>query len=63
MEKVIRRFKTREEADAADREVWRRMTPGERIRILLEMLYPEESKDESSQRLERVARVVRIQRR
>lgn len=51
MEKIIRRFKTHEEADAADREYWRRMTPDERTRMLLEMLYPEDSRDESAQRL------------
>ncbi len=63
MEKIVRRFKTREEAEAADREYWRLMTPEDRIRILLEMLNPEGATDESRQRLKRVARVVRIQRR
>ena len=63
MEKIVRRFKTREEADAADREYWRQMTPDQRIRILLEMLSWKDGADESSPRLERIARVVRIQRR
>lgn len=38
MEKVVRRFASHEDADRADREEYRAMTPAERLDVLLELI-------------------------
>ena len=61
MEKVVRIFHSFEEADAAEHETYMRMTPDERMRIVLqlrEQIYP----DAIKQRLARVSRVVKFER-
>lgn len=58
MEKVIRVFGSFEEADAADVEEDMRLTPEQRISILLELqarVYP----DAAKQGLERVCRIIK----
>jgi hypothetical protein len=64
VEKVVRIFNSHAEADAADREFYRSLTPQQRIDILLEMLatYREET-GETSERLERVCRITEFERR
>lgn len=59
MEKVIRIFRSMEEADAADAEEDRRSTPEQRIDSLLELqkrIYP----DASEQRFARVYRITEL---
>ena len=61
MEKVVRVFASFEEADEADRQAYERMSPQERIEMLLSLrrMMVKEG-DESAERLERVLRVVKL---
>jgi hypothetical protein len=64
VEKVARVFASFEEADEADRQAYERMSPQERIEMLLllrRMMVKEG--DESAERLERVLTVVELPRR
>ena len=64
MEKVARLFASFEEADDADRQDYERMSPQQRIEMLLwlrRMMVKEG--DESAERLERVLTVVELPRR
>jgi hypothetical protein len=64
VEKVARVFASFEEADEADRQAYERMSPQERIEMLLllrRMMVKEG--DESAERLERVLTVVKLPRR
>ena len=64
MEKVARIFASFEEADDADRQAYDRMSPQERIDMLLSLrrMMVKEG-DESAERLERVLTVVKLPRR
>ena len=62
MEKVVRKFSSFEEAERADREEYRRMTPQERIDILLALI-AQGRPGGADERLERVYRVVELPRR
>ena len=64
MEKVARIFASFEEADEADRQAYERMSPQERIQMLLSLrrMMVKEG-DESAERLERVLTVVKLPRR
>ena len=64
MEKVARVFASFEEADEADRQAYDRMSPQERIEMLLSLrrMMVKEG-DESAERLERVLTVVELPRR
>ena len=58
MEPLARKFSSFQEAEEADREFYRSLTPAQRIQMLLELLelvWPD--KDGSPPRLERVYRV------
>ena len=57
MEKTVAKFRSFEEAEKADREFYKKMTPQERLDILLELL-----SHGSEQRLERVYRVTKLSR-
>lgn len=57
MEPVVRKFNTFEEAEAAEREYYRGLTPDERIAIMLDLIFPEGT-DAASARLERVCKIV-----
>jgi hypothetical protein len=59
MEPVVRKFATFEEAEAADREYYRSLTPAERISIMIDLIYPEGS-DAASAGFERVYRIVKL---
>jgi hypothetical protein len=59
LEKVVRKFASFEEADAADRDYYRLLAPSERLSIMLDLTFPEGS-EASSGRLERVCRVTQI---
>jgi hypothetical protein len=63
MEKVVRIFASFEEADEADRQAYDRMSPQERIEMLLALrrMMVKEG-DESAERLERVLTVVEFPR-
>ncbi len=61
VEKVVRKFRTLEEADQADREYYRRMSPEQRLEILLHLLdHPLKQGDGSSERFPRVYRVAQL---
>jgi hypothetical protein len=64
VEKVARVFASFEEADEADRQAYDRMSPKERIEMLLSLrrMMVKEG-DESAERLERVLTVVKFPRR
>jgi hypothetical protein len=64
MEKVVRVFASFEEADEADRQAYDRMSPQERIEMLLALrrMMVKEG-DESAERLERVLTVVKLPKR
>jgi len=64
VEKVARIFASFEEADEADRQAYERMSPRERIQMLLSLrrMMVKEG-DESAERLERVLTVVKLPRR
>ena len=58
MEKTLTKFRSFEEAEKADREFYKRLTPQERLAILLELI-----NHAPEQRLERVYRVTKLPRR
>jgi hypothetical protein len=64
VEKIARVFASFEEADEADRQAYDRMSPQERIEMLLSLrrMMMKEG-DESAERLERVLTVVELPRR
>jgi len=64
VEKVARIFASFDEADEADRQAYERMSPQERIQMLLSLrrMMVKEG-DESAERLERVLTVVKLPRR
>jgi hypothetical protein len=64
VEKVARVFASFEEADNADRQAYERMSPQQRIEMLLSLrrMMVKEG-DESAERLERVLTVVELPRR
>jgi hypothetical protein len=59
VERVVRKFDTFEEAEAAEREYYRGLTPDERIAIMLDLIFPEGT-DAASARLERVCRIIKL---
>lgn len=62
MERIGRKFASHEEADAADVEYYRSLTPRQRMEILLEMVEQRMPRDEAERRLKRVYRVVELSR-
>ena len=62
MEKVVRIFHSHQEADEADLEYFRNLTPQQRLDIFLEVLWRGRNGDEAAERLERVYRVVELSR-
>jgi hypothetical protein len=60
MEKVIRKFHSFAEAEKADREYYRSLTPEQRLEILFDMVATRH-RHEPEQRLERVCRIVKLQ--
>lgn len=63
MERTVTRFATFDEADRAERELHQRMTPEERLTILLELIERERAQyGEAAERFERVSRVTRLER-
>jgi hypothetical protein len=59
MERVVHKFATFEEAEAADQAYYRSLTPAERLAIMLDLIYPEGG-DAASARFERVCRIVKL---
>jgi hypothetical protein len=59
MERVVHKFATFEEADAADRDYYRSLTSAERLAIMMDLIYPEGG-DAASTRFERVYRIVKL---
>ena len=64
MERAARIFSSFQEADEADRLEYQRMTPQQRVDMLLQLRrWLVKDGDESAERLERVLRVVELPRR
>jgi len=64
MERTIRKFRSFAEAERADREYYRSLTPQQRLDILLELVATyTEGLDEAERGFKRVCRVVKRQRR
>jgi hypothetical protein len=59
VEQVVRKFATFEEAEAADRDYYRSLTPAERLSIMIDLIYPEGG-DAVSAGFERVYRIVKL---
>jgi hypothetical protein len=62
MEKVVRTFKSFQEAEAADMAYYRSLTPVERLDILLDLVKQGSSRNETERRFERVYRIVELAR-
>ena len=61
MERVVRKFSSFEEADKADREYYRSLTPQQRLEMTFELSSRlRESTGEDTQRLARVYRIVKL---
>ena len=60
MEKVVRIFRSHQEADEADREYFQSLTPQQRLEIFLEVLWRGRNGDKAAERLERVYRIVEL---
>ena len=60
MEKTARIFHSFAEADAAEAEYYRSLTPEQRLDILLDLVQSE-FPNEAEQRLERVCRIIKLQ--
>ena len=57
----VARFSSREDAKKAEREYYPRLTPAQRQEIMLELIDRHRDKsDASSERLERVERIIRL---
>jgi len=62
MKKTIRIFKSHAEAEAADIEYYRSLTPQERLEILCELVADYDAGfDESKRRLQRVYRITSLE--
>lgn len=59
MELAARKFATFEEAEAADRDYYRSLTPAERLAIMIDLIYPEGG-DAAPQKVEKVCRIVKF---
>ena len=57
MQKTVRKFNSLQEADRADRDFYKKLSPQERLNILLQL-----TKHEPERRLERVYRVTKLPR-
>jgi|CXWL01.1.fsa_nt_gi hypothetical protein len=63
MERVLQVFASHEEAEKADRAFYASLTPNQRVDLLLDLVARErESMGEAGERLERVSRVVELER-
>ena len=60
MDSTVRIFKSHEEADKADREYYRSLTPQQRLDLLLELV--ETYNDALRQEFERVYRITKLER-
>jgi len=63
VDRIVRKFRTLEEAERADREDYRRMSPDQRLEILLHLLAdPWPQGDAPPEGLQRVYRVAQLKR-
>ena len=66
MQRVVNRFQSWKRSEEADRAYYRSLTPEQRLDILLELIARYRDgldEDEAAQRLERVCRVTKLDRR
>ena len=63
MEPVVSKYQTFQEAETADREYYRRLSPAERLEILFQLrAMAHEENDAASQRVARVYRIAQFKR-
>ncbi|HEV2349647.1 MAG TPA: hypothetical protein VG028_07375 [Terriglobia bacterium] len=63
MELPVAKFRTHEEAEKADREYYRRLTPEERLKILFELRDREhKERNVPSEGMARVYRIIKLER-
>jgi len=60
VQKAARIFRSFAEADEAEQQYYRSLTPGQRLQVLLDLVQSQQS-DEPEQRLERICRVIKLQ--
>jgi hypothetical protein len=61
-DRSVAKFKSHEEAELADREFYRRLSPAKRIEILLELIQRHhEGDDEAAKGFARVYRIVKLE--
>lgn len=61
MKRVVAKFSSHQEAEQADREYYRSLTPQQRLDILLELIESSRKEDDAaSERFERVYRIVKL---
>ncbi len=60
MDKIVRKFKNHAEAEKADLEYYRSLTPEERLDILLDLI--ERGSDGASEGFKRVYRITKLER-
>ena len=60
MEKVVRKFNSHTEAEAAERAYYASLTPQQRLDILLDLVAMQRPKDEAADRLARVYRITQL---
>lgn len=62
MERVVRKFRTFREAEEADAEYYRRLSPAQRLEILFELRAMVQKEDDAdSGRLARVYRIIKLE--
>ena len=60
MQGTVRKFKSFEDAERADRDYYRSLSPKERVDLLLDLVTQAQPADEAEQRFERVYRIVSL---
>ncbi len=60
VQRVISKFKSFAEADRADNEYYRSLTPEQRVGILLDLVHRTNAKNGIEPRLERVGRIIQL---
>ena len=61
IERIVRKFSSHEEAERAEREYYKSLSPEQRVEILLELMNrARDLNDPASQRLEGVYRIVKL---
>lgn len=60
MKKVVRKFSSHAEADAADRRYYHSLSPQQRLNVLLDIIADHEEIHEAEKGLQRVYRIIEL---